>query len=286
MRQRLRQHFGLPADPWAGLTLPTLDHRHIAAAVAQAVTTAGFVVIAGPRGAGKTFSLWRALEQQGEQQPVTVIEPLRLDRERLHMGDIQQAIVMQLSDETVRHSAEARAGQVRRLLAAADTPVLVIDEAQHLHHGTLRALKRLRELGARGRKRALLAVLLVGQSDPTVRISEVGLRSDCLALRGLTAGEIGKVLGQVLGKRIEQPASALLGKRLAGQTWLDMQQGVDDCLAIALAEGAKILTRDAVLRALGERSRPGTGGRTAPQDTAIAGALDALDSPTRSRRAA
>lgn len=227
------RHFGLGSDPWPDYQ-QTGDARRIQIAVDSVLKTGGMVAVTGARGAGKTYALWRALSSQGDY---TVIEPLRLDRENLHIGDIQRAIVAALSDETPRHSGEARAGQVRRLLRGAPKAVLIIDEAHLLHHQTVRALKRLRELGARGKRRALLPVILVGQGNPAGRIAEVRLRTEHLPLTGLTPEESGMILRQTLGRIADPEAIDALVEAPAARNWLELQRLTDTCLARAAGEG-------------------------------------------------
>lgn len=233
LRAETYRHFGLGSDPWPDYQ-QTGDARRIQIAVDSALKTGGMVAVTGARGAGKTHALWRAL---GGHSDYTIIEPLRLDRENLHIGDIQRAIVTALSDETPRHSGEARAGQVRRLLRGAPKAVLVIDEAHLLHHQTVRALKRLRELGARGNRRALLPVLLVGQGNPAGRIAEVRLRTEHLPLTGLTPKEAGAILRQTLARIADPDAIEALAEDAAARNWLELQRLTDTCLAQAAGEG-------------------------------------------------
>lgn len=227
------RHFGLGSDPWPDYQ-QTGDARRIQTAVDSALKTGGMVAVTGERGVGKTYSLWRAL---GGHSDYTIIEPLRLDRENLHIGDIQRAIVAALSDETPRHSGEARAGQVRRLLRGAAKAVLVIDEAHLLHHQTVKALKRLRELGARGKRRALLPVVLIGQTNPAARIAEVRLRTEHLPLTGLTTREAGAILRQTLPRSADPDAIEALAAAPAARNWLELQRLTDTCLARAAGEG-------------------------------------------------
>ena len=233
LRAETYRHFGLGTDPWPDYQ-QTGDARRIQIAVDSALKTGGMVALTGARGAGKTYALWRAFSGHSDY---AIIEPLRLDRENLHIGDIQRAIVAALSDETPRHSGEARAGQVRRLLRGAPKAALVIDEAHLLHHQTVRALKRLRELGARGKRRALLPVVLIGQGNPAARIAEVRLRTEHLPLTGLTAKEAGAILRQTLPRIADSDAIQALAQAPAARNWLELQRLTDTCLARAAGEG-------------------------------------------------
>ena len=265
----IRRRFGLPADPWRGVHLDTADARHVAAA-AEAAVGGALVNVVGPRGAGKTHGLRSALRGRD----VAVVSPLRLDRERLHLGDVQVAIVRELSDERPRTSGEARSGQVRRLLAAASAarPVLlVIDDAHVLHHATVRGLKRLLELSHGGRS-PLLGIVLLGQVDRAGQIPEVGLRAATVRLAGLTPTEIMEAVTQALGDVVTRDAAVRLARTAHVDNWLDLQARVDDCLVAAAAAGEPRLTVAAVeaSRAPAARAAPAPAARS---DAAVAQAL-------------
>lgn len=250
MRILTRRHFGLPADPWSRLALETADCIRVRSLVAAAAANRLLVSIAGPRGGGKTWSVRRAL--RGSE--CVLVEPVRLTRERLHMGDVEQAIVRDLSDEAPRRSAEARSHQVRRILGGradrGDRVVLILDDAHVLHHATVRAIKRLLELSWR-RAAPLLGVVLVGQADATAPVPEVGLRSDSLHLAGLARHEAAEALERALGDVLTEEARDALAASADGRWWLDLQRLADRCLAEALGRGERTVNGDtarAVLR--------------------------------------
>ena len=236
--------FDLPPDPWATLDIGTADAARIAGAVRGCAENHGILSIAGPRGAGKTRALWSALANIDAH----IIEPLRLDRERLHLGDILTACVRDLSTETPRRAGEARSAQVRRLLRTSkQRVVLVIDDAHVLHHATLRGLKRLRELGQRGnRQRPALAVILAGQADATEAAPEVALRSGHISCAGLTRAEAEAVLTAAFGSVFEGNARVAMAGEPAARNWLDLRRLIDTCLAAALARGQQTVTGQVV----------------------------------------
>ena len=191
----------------------------------------------------------------------------------------------------------AGARQVRRLSDPATVPrrgparllgaqraVLVIDEAHLLHHQTLRAIKRLRELGARGRRTALLPVILMGQSDPTARVAEVGLRTDSLSLAGLSRAEVMAALAGAVGAVIPAPAAKVLAADARSRNWLDLQRLATDAMAAAMAVGDPQVTPDRVRQVLGGRGQqagalmaaPMAAPPAAPSDDAVAEALAAV----------
>ena len=288
----IREHFGLAPDPWEDLDLRTADAARVAKLVRAAVSARAFVSILGPRGSGKTHAVRAALQDTGAQ----VVEAWRVDRERLHLGDLQVALVRELSDETARRSGEARSGQVRRLLDAAAEdrpPLLLIDDSHCLHSQTVRGLKRLRELGAWRRKRKVrLAIILVGQTDRTERVAEVGLRSGRMWLAGLSRAEADTALDRVLAKRIEPAARKALARSPRARGWLDLQALADECLAEALARGEDTITPEgaaAVLRgtAQGRASAPAPEPAASPRpsDEEVAGYLAHKLEPNRPRAA-
>lgn len=288
MRHIHRQQVGLPADPWAALGhQPTADAARVALAVRAAVEARAFVGLLGPRGAGKTRALRAAL---AAHDGVRVVEPLRLTRERLHMGDIETALVRDLSDEPPRRSGEARSHQVRRVLGAASRSarvVLVIDDAHCLHGQTVRALKRLRELAWMGRA-PLLGVVLVGQRDAAARVPEVGLRADALWLAGLAVPEAASAIRAVVRQAgtpplLDADALAALATDRRARNWLDLSALLDECWARIVATGTRPLGRgdvDAVLRGRAPDAGPASAPPAPPSDAAVAAAL------ARGRRAA
>ncbi|MYE01628.1 MAG: AAA family ATPase [Alphaproteobacteria bacterium] len=249
-----RRNWGLPPDPWAGPGVPTADAARAALLVRAAAEAQAMAWITGPRGSGKTVAVRGALAEAGAE----TVEPLRLDRERLRMGDVLSAIVRDVSGERPRQSAEARAGQARRILGqAARPPVLWIDEAHALHPATVRGLKRLRELAWKGRA-PLLGIVLSGQRDASERIPEVGLRSDRAELIGLTPDEASAAVCRALNgdrMRIEPDAVRLVAESPAGRNWLDLQSACDAVLAAASAAGEARASAGTVRRALGLRER-------------------------------
>ena len=278
--------WGLPPDPWP--ETETADFARIRSLVRAAAAARAWVSVHGPRGAGKTHAVRAALRGVGGVQ---VAEPLRLDRERLHLGDLQRALVRDLSDESPRCSGEARSAQARRLLGAAGRgpAVLWIDDAHLLHHRTVVGLKRLRELSWRGRPAPLLGVVLTGQHDRTADLAEARLRSDRLRLSGLSRGEARAAAAAGLNgdgrRRIDDAALDALAAAPAARWWLDLRALAVDCLAEALRAGDAAVTADTV-RAVLDPDPPRPPAPAAPDDDALAARLAAPAAPLRAGRAA
>ena len=283
-----RTRFGLPPDPWSGLTLETIDAKRASELIRAAVAAQLMISLVGQRGSGKTRALRTALRDLNVQ----LVEPLRLDRERLHLGDIEAAIVQELSDESPRRSGEARSHQVRRVLgeASRNRPVvLVLDDAHQMHRNTLRGLKRLRELSWLSQS-PLLGIVLIGQSDKAGDVPEVGLRSDSLQLAGLTHAEAGQALIQALNRKrtvVEPEAVETLAASPWARNWLDLQCAVDACLAEAAARGEDTITAAAVGVVLGTRQAPAVDVEAPePEDVPDDAAVAELLSKTRTRKSA
>lgn len=244
MRLTNRAHFGLPPTLWGTHLHITGDVQRLRMLAAAVVNHQLLATVVGPRGAGKTTGLRYALHAH----EVQLVEPLRLARDKLHIGDIEQAIVRDLSDETPRRTGEARSHQVRRILGTAsrERPVaLLIDDAHVLHHTTVRAIKRLRELQF-GKRSPLLGVLLVGQQDCTRRVAEIALRADALEMVGLTEADACAALLALNAGRdrrvFDDEFIRAAGKRPEARNWLDLAGLVDAALARARAGGADVVT--------------------------------------------
>ncbi len=287
MKTLHRKRLGLAADPWAGFHLDTADAARTALLVEAAAEARLFVSVLGARGSGKTHAVRRALRRVPN---VRVVEPLRLRRECLHIGDIELAIVRELPpNDRPRRSGEARSVQVRRLLgqgAQKSRIVLVIDDAHVLHHATLRALKRLRELAWLGVS-PLLGIVLVGQADRAEAVAEVGLRSDRLWLGGLlpedAAAALERALNRQSGRKIMAPDAILsLAASPRARNWLDLAALVDDCLAETAARGEDGITRAAALAVLHPERRPAPDIRSpVSDDDAVADVLAGLNAGER-----
>ena len=266
----VRKAFGLPADPWSRLEAHTGDFRRIGEAVRAAAEASLFVSILGARGDGKTRAVRAAC--RAYRGSLRAIQPLRLTRERLHMGDIERALLRDLApDEHPRRSAEARSEQCRRVLGrrSADSAILLIlDDSHVMHHSTIRALKRLRELEWTGVS-PLLGILLVGQADRARRLPEVGLRSDSLWCAGLSEEEAESAIAEAINVRrevIDEEARRLIAQSKHGRNWLDLQRMTDETLAAAQARGQRQAGEQAALDALRPDKRPAPDVKRAPID--------------------
>lgn len=252
-----RHAFNLGADPWGDLSIQTADATRVETMVRAAVGPMprtnhnygqAMVSILGERGIGKNCAVQAALDKCPGAKVVWL---QRLTREKTHMGDIEDAIISEISRESPRRSGEARSRQLRRLLGEAQEKnpvVLVLDDAHRFHPNTLRGLKRLREMSWTGR-RCLIGIILIAQRDAAKSVDEVGLRSDAVWMEGLTKIEAFQALNLAIGTACDHEAlQALADSNTVRKTWLDLQAASDQVLESALADGRnKVSLKDVVL---------------------------------------
>lgn len=175
-----KKHFKIFRDPFQDdVSGPedvflSSDQRYISEAMFQTAKNGGFVAIVGESGSGKT-TLRKLLMERLRDQPIRVIFPQSLDKQRLNVRHICQAIINDLApDQTVPGSPEAAARKVQKILLdssrADNTHVLLIEEAHDLTIQTIKYLKRFYELEDGFRK--LLSIILIGQPELKDKLDE------------------------------------------------------------------------------------------------------------------
>ncbi len=245
MKTIYRNDLGLPSNLWGNSLTRTTDTNRVSMMIDAAVGNKIMVAIMAPPGAGKTEAIKAAIKSHARIQTVA---PIRVQREQLHAGNIEEAFVRELSDESPKRSAEARSYQVQRILGQSQTsgPILLIIDDYHVVHGnTLRALKRLREFSWMG-VAPLFGTVLIGQKDKTASIEEVRLRSDQYWFTGLNRDEIVKLLTKTLKHRITKDAALLLANHQDATRWLSLTGLVDHCLATICRQGKEVIDDETV----------------------------------------
>lgn len=254
-RQELLCHMGFSRDPFKAADFETGDSLRVQSNLKMAIQDNEMFCIVGARGIGKTRAIFRGLEKLN----ATVAPVLPLDKERLLISDIEQEIILELSDEKPKRGKGVRLRQLRRILGEATMNkrvVVVIEEAHALNRMTLRALKRLRELSWMG-KSELFALILIGQSDPMQKagVSEVRLRSDSLHMQGLMRDEVDGYIRDTVGQVFEEGAIKAIAQLPECRNYLDLQHLLVRLMGQALAEGRKTVTAEDVREVLGIKTR-------------------------------
>lgn len=177
------------------------------------------VAIIGPCGTGKTVAAFFALRQLGPGYKTVIIQ--QPEKEKLRISTIMAAVIRELGEEP-RRDMEARTTQFRHVLGTATQThkvVLVIDEAHALATQTLRALKRILELGFGSRMGGLLSIVLVAQPEMWARlrvVREINLRTRKVQMRPLTdreAGQMVKLVADHEGIKVTDDAADELARK-------------------------------------------------------------------------
>jgi len=227
---------------WRGFdsdeVFPCRTVRKVSALVDEAARRQGWVAIRGEVGAGKTTAVDDALRKSG----AVIVRPETLETGRVTISHVLEAILRELSSETVRQSLEARCHQVRRVLGEAARRkriVLVLEDAHYLHRQTLSALKRLREMEWAGRKK-LIGVVMVGGAELGAKLRqlpEAGLRARSLNVEGMTKQEIVNYINWLgLAKAFDSEAAAILAGSCSRP--LEVQAAIRDAVERAYYQGS------------------------------------------------
>jgi len=183
-----RQHFGLSSDPFADCReLPDVflspDIRYVRQAMMDKCRHGGAMAVIGESGAGKSTLREELIEKLSKDDSgVIVIQPYVVAMEEndtrgktlkaAHIAEAIMATIAPLSH--IKSSHEARFRQLHEALRDSSRTgarhVLIIEEAHALPVPTLKHLKRFLEL--KDGLRPLLAVILLGQSELLLKLSE------------------------------------------------------------------------------------------------------------------
>lgn len=176
-----RKHFGLFRDPFTDDVRSAEDVyqnsnvRFVAEYMYQAAKVSSLIAVVGESGSGKTTLRKMLIDRiNSTSEKIKIIFPRTLDRTRLTVGAICDAIIRDVSTEVPKRTLEAKSNQVERVLAASArngySHVLMIEEAHDLSIQTLKYLKRFWELED-GFSR-LLGIVLIAQPELKIKLDE------------------------------------------------------------------------------------------------------------------
>ena len=176
-----RKHFSLFKDPFTDDVRSAEDVyqnsnvRFVAEYMYQAAKLSSLIAVVGESGSGKTTLRKMLIDRiNASSEKIKIIFPRTLDRTRLTVGAICDAIIRDVSTETPKRTLEAKSNQVERVLAASArngySHVLMIEEAHDLSIQTLKYLKRFWELED-GFSR-LMGIVLVAQPELKIKLDE------------------------------------------------------------------------------------------------------------------
>lgn len=169
-----KKQFGLYKDPFtddvheASDVYLTDSGRFVAEYMFTTAKVSGMLAVIGESGSGKS-TLRKLLQDRiaASGEKIKVIFPRTVDKSRLTVSAICDAVIQDVSDQKIRKSAEAKSRQMERVLTESSragwSHVLLIEEAHDLSIATLKYLKRFWELED-GFKR-LLGIILVAQPE-------------------------------------------------------------------------------------------------------------------------
>lgn len=203
-----KRHFGLTANPFTANPDPrflyfTPQLREAFACLAYGIRTGkGFVLLTGEVGTGKTTLLNRLLQWLREQRMPTafLFNPRLTQQEFFHYllaefgiecnSTSKGEILLKLNDWLLER------------LANNETPVLIIDEAQHLTDDMLEEIRLLTNLETSSQK--LLQIVLSGQPELAEKVASPHLRQlrQRIALRAKTAPLLAEETSQYIQQRL------------------------------------------------------------------------------------
>lgn len=238
---------GFKDDPFRNINFETGDSMCIQRILSMGIKSRAMISIVGERGAGKTRAVTNALNKL-KARPVIVRSA---DKSKLLISDIEQAMILDLSDEKPKRGKEIRARQLRRILGGASIKnniVVVIEEGHRLHNMTLRSLKTLREMDWMG-ETELFSIVLVGQSDPMTKpgVSEVRLRSDVIHLEGLANDEIRRYIQSTVGEIFSEAAINKIAELPEAKNFLNLQSMVVRLMGRMLSSGRENIGLETVI---------------------------------------
>ena len=167
------------------------DHMFLKEMMLDTARYAGFTAVYGEVGSGKSI-MRKAVVQELISDGIKVIYPIIIDKARITPASLIDAIVMDLSEEKMKRSLEAKTRQALRLLRNRATSglkqVLIIEEAHLLAERAMKSLKQIYELED-GFSR-LTGIILIGQPELKYLLDETKSQGMREVIRRITCAEI------------------------------------------------------------------------------------------------
>lgn len=159
IKQHLRQHFEIGrVGAYTDDVIEMITHE-----LTGSVRAREMAALIGPYGVGKTHIMGRVKRRLGDS--VSWVDVRDMTPKGTSLTNIINAIVFDLSNETLSANNEARARQAERLLgrhhAKGKPACIVIDDAHRLTEASLSGLKRLREAEFNGAS-PLCSIVMLG----------------------------------------------------------------------------------------------------------------------------
>lgn len=184
MKPSIAKHFGISAnqDIYRGGA-----YKMFLNDMEEMVRSNEMIALTGEIGAGKTTLFHDLVRKLGND--VTMVYVRSLDKERMKIGSIVDAMIYDLSIENPRRFYEARSRQLQRIVGEVvvnqkRTVCVVIENAHRLHGNTILALKELREMSFAGYTK-MFGIVLIGWPSLIAKIErlrEIYLRMEFLEM--------------------------------------------------------------------------------------------------------
>lgn len=246
-RLELLSEMGFTSDPFKQMRMRSNDFSRINRFINLTIKGRGMVSVVGERGIGKSNAVRAALHSIKEVRSVHIHAN---DINKLLISDIEQALILDLSNEKPKRGREIRARQLRRIVGEATRRtevVVIIEEGHHLHGMTLRSIKRLREMEWMGESE-LFSIVLVCQSNPMCKqgVAEVRIRADAIHMEGLLREEINNFITGTVGKAFDNEAIEAIADLPDSHNYEDLKSILVGLMETALFAGRKQVLIDDV----------------------------------------
>lgn len=243
------KHFGVQTSKRKDLVKSQTFER-TREVIMSAIYDSAWIGIAGPIGSGKTETTYAVLDELADDKRFRAVEVFSPDRQGITIIHMLNSIIYQIGEEFINRSSprrdkEARTMQTLNILASAKKKgkqvVLVVDEAQELHHMTIKALKRLHEYRFMGQKE-MLTILMVGQEGLMAKVErddEIRPRCDLHPFQ-YTKAELAKIAEHHSFGRLNAEDARTVAERFG--TPLEIRTGIYNAMRTAYQIGASEIT--------------------------------------------